>query len=443
MAAVADNKPRSSARLGALMLATVVLAGWINLLPTGGVFPATVLVDVLTAAMIWLVITDLLRKDAPHVESWMLALFVLLVAYVVASIVSYEPLGDRFLVVRSSCLYAFVSVFIAIRLRAQADTTYLKGVTVALGVFLALFGIAQSYLSLPTALLTPKDSMVFSYFGTDIVRSNGLVGNTIVYGVTLTLIFAALLARAVATHGQYRYLPPAIVLIGIYTTNSRAALIGAAAVAAFVLIASRQDLRQSLGRIFTFAGGLGVLGALAWCIPSVWNSITSSFIVQELFLGRNISVQGSNRGHREDITLAIDRFKENPIWGHGVGSVGEGSIDAVYGKTITDGAFWARLAEGGIMLTAAWLAVILTVSAACWRAWRASNRTNWVALGVLGFSVYQFGFAAFVNSGWFGKTPFVMYWVLFGLAMAIERQRQQAEPEPRPSATQSRQRVRP
>ncbi|MDC7121645.1 hypothetical protein OMK64_08855 [Cellulomonas fimi] len=414
--------PAQTAVLPAIAVAALSLAGFINLAPTGGVLLATVIVDACVAAMAGLALLQLANEPTARVYPWVVALVALAVTYLALMVGGTESLSSELSTWRNVALYAFAAVYTAYCLRSQEQAERLTSLAIGLAGVLALFGVAQALLAarLPGFLLEPKDAVVFGYYGTDIVRSNGLIGNTIVYATYLTLMVAVTWARWLERRGRFLLAVVGLLLVAIYLTYSRAAMAGSVVVLAGIFVVTRRDVLRASLRALALAVGLA-LGVLVAFATPLRAAIESSFAYRELFLGQNASVQGSNAAHAMDVTLGIQQFSANPWIGTGVASQAQFSTLSEYGISITDGAFWARLAETGLLGMTAHLAVVVTAAATLCRLAVRRGPGSSLALGLLAFTIFQFMGAAFVNSAFYGKTPFVMYWILFGAAVAQNR----------------------
>lgn len=409
--------------LGGLIL-TALFAGLINLVPTStGPLPST---SLMICAWVLMLAGTVARVQINHgrvpFPPWAVAGTALTVVYFGLFFASAEPLAAMI----KSWVYlvgfgtiAYYALLI-VRDRQQID----RLVTLAMrgGVALAVFGVIQSVAKsrLPMELLQPRDAEVSSYLGTDVGRSNGLVGNTIVFGALLTLIFALHIARFTAQPTVTNFVTAAAVFAGVVSTYSRVAIVATFAV--FVIVVLVVLARRSLVE-FIVLGLLvsGLAGALAWIFwPTIERVVSQSFIYSGLFAGGNASVQASDRGHAEALLLGREAFAERPVIGVGIATQREGSAWSTQHGVITDGALWARLAEGGLVLVVPFAILYIMAGLTAWKALQ-RDTGDWLAAGLLAFMVFEFAGAAVVNSAFFGKSPFVLFWVMFGLLAARHR----------------------
>lgn len=412
-------------RLPVLTLVVVLMyAGLINLVPTGSVQLATVVTDLLVLAMVVAAVLEAARqRDRVRVPAWCWALLLLAATYLALLAGGSESLGTELTTMRNVVLYSFVALYPAVRLRSRHAVRTIKRGVIYLCVPVAGLGILQSVAGarLPARFLAPRDAPVFGYFGTTIVRSNGLIGNSIVYSTFLLLMLALTLAVFLESRERRFLLIAALLVVGIFLTYSRIAFVGAFIVVAAVYLIDGAARRRAPARVVALTVVAAIAVVLIAVVDPARRYVQGSFVYQSLFLSQNASVQGSNQGHRLDVAIGIDRFHAHPWLGGGIGSTAQYSSLAEFGASITDGAFWARLAETGLVGMAAHALVIVTsLSALAVAAFGARGRSA-TAVALLAYSLYEVAAAAFVNSAYYGKTPFVLFWLLFGVAIAEHR----------------------
>ena len=411
-------------RISSVVLIAVFFAGFINLFPSPGTAPATLVIDGLLAVMFAAVIARAAKEQGRiQIDSWMFAWLLLVAAYAVLALQGGAPIGEQLTTIRSHALYAFIAIFISIAVRSVRELDRLLLLVMRLGVAFSIFGVLQYVLrgQLPMWLLASSDTRLFSYFGTDITRSNGLMGNTIVYSATL-LLFISLWAFKLAQRPNiHSAVATAVVFAAIITTFSRTAIVGAILI---LLIALLKLLgRNGIQKLIPALLGAAMLGAVIvlalFANPQTSRSISESFIVADLFGERNASVQGSTAGHDAFLDFALQSFAENPMTGLGIGSQSVATNTSVQ---ITDGANLAVAVEGGFFLFVPWVLLIGSAAVAALRARRLiAPEYRFVAVGLVVFITYQFGVASFVNSAIIGKTPYLLFWGTFGILMALVR----------------------
>lgn len=418
------------------MITVVFGSGFINLLPTGHTFAATVVIDLTTVVLGVIALIAALRHGM-RPSPWMWGLGALLLVYVALLFHGGESWMTRLTTLRSNLLYAIVGVYAAVTLRRLNDIARVLRVVYAVGVAFAAFGILQFLFRawLPEWLLITRDTPAFSYYGTDIVRSTGLLGNTIIYA-NLMVLFVALYAFGSVTRPTWRNLvATALSLCAVIVTFSRLAIVAAVVIVVVaVVVWAVRNWSNRLGWILgsIFAGLVVVAGIVCW-IPELRRAITESFIVKGLFLGQNATVQGSTDGHNAFTDTAGALLSSASRWfGVGIGTQSQKSVYAEHHHVITDGALLSTLVEGGILLAVAYGAAIALCVFALVVAYRRVDAVHrpFIAAMVI-YSVYIFAVAALFNSAYFGKVLFITYWLLFGVAMALSTIASKAHPIPR------------
>jgi|GEM_PF-2723730 len=418
---------RRSATLLIVLIAVVYGSGFINLLPTGHLYAATLLIDCITIVLGILVVLGL-TWDRRVPELWVWGLAGLALVYVALSFHGGENVVARLTTVRSSVLYAVVGVFAATRL-SVTDARRVIRVLLAIGVVFAAFGLLQFALrnALPEWLLVSRDTNAFSYYGTDIIRSTGLLGNTIIYANLMLLYVAVFAFRLMAKFSWGTLVSVILAFAAVVVTFSRLAIVGAVLISlvAFVLWLVKNWSRR-MGIVLAVVGGVVVvvLGVLS-LLPGPRQVLGKSFLVEGLILGGNASVQGSTDIHSSFANLAWALLGGPDRWfGLGLGTQTQGSVYSLHHAVVTDGAALATLLEGGLVLVVAYAVVIACCAVYLVRARlqvAVSDRYFVVALFVYG--LFLVGVSSFVNSAYFGKVLFITLWLMFGLAMALRQGR--------------------
>lgn len=420
-----ERAPTSAAfKLSSLVILVVFFAGFINLIPSPGPAIATLMIDGALVVMFFAFVARVAHESGRvQIEFWMIAWLLLVAMYFALIVQGGAPLAEQFTTIRSHALYAFIAIYIATALRDRGELTQLLQLIMRLGIAFSVFGIAQYVFraQLPPWLLASSDTRLFSYFGTDITRSNGLMGNTIVYSAVL-LLFLSLWAFKFAQQPTWRTaVGTALVIVALFTTFSRIAIVGAIVIAVLAVLRmlGRRGIKYLMPGLFTAVavGAIVTLGLLA--NPATSQTIGESFIVKDLFGGQNASVQGSTAGHDTFTDFAVKSFGDNPWTGVGIGSQSAQGITAVQ---ITDGANLAVAVEGGLALFLPWMLLIVATALATLRSRRyLAPEHRFLAVALFIFIAYQFGAASFVNSAIIGKTPFLLFWSTFGILVALSR----------------------
>lgn len=312
---------------------------------------------------------------------------------------------------RTMLLYPVVAYYIASFVDVEGARAVLRTVIYS-GAVVALLGILQVLVgrALPEWLLHSPDAEVFGYFTSSLTRANGLIGNSIVFASALLLIFCILLFDDIGLTGRTRFVLSTLVALGIFASFSRVAIVAAVSVA--LLCFGRSAKRLIGSASIAISAILIIFGVVA---PGAIEWAASSFLFQGIFGGQDAAVAASTDLHDQFAALALDAFIRSPIWGSGLATQVQ-TESTVAGEIITDGTFLVLIAEGGIMLLAAFLVL--------WWSWLSLSMARrrafllpWWSSGVLIFFVLQLFGLGWVNSGMFGKVAYLTLWVAVGASV--------------------------
>ena len=435
-------------RIGVIVVGTVVatvfLSGFLNLIDFHGYYPATLLLDGLTAFMTLAVVGSFVFRRKFAIPSvWISALLVVTIVYISLSIFfGEESPYVKFLSIRTHILYAVVAIFAVTFIRTRAQAAALLTIAMRSSVVMGVFAIAQFSFrnELPTWLLVSRDTTVFSYSGTDITRSTALLGNTIVFSAIALMFFCLYLFKLVYRFSWSALVSTAILYIAVLTSFSRMSIAGAggALLVAFLVSMFRN---RSLKVFFAWcAGGLLVIAAL---IPefALVTPISPTATPPASLAGSpavpatgipipvstagpgNVTLNASTAGHLDFIHSAIHTLLSHPLVGIGIGSQEQGAVHTAAADKITDGAILIVLVEGGLILGAAYFVASLLFAWTLGKIWKRGGPLVFFSAGLTVFTIFQFGVASFFNSAIFGKNAFILYWVLFGIVVVLERVR--------------------
>lgn len=406
-----------AAALVRILVLVTFFSGIVNLIHLRNVYLATVMIDAIVLLLAFASAVRIIAKDRPvRLPVWAQVLTLFILTYAILAFISPEPSSVALTNFRSVAGYASISLAILLFI-GESQARQILRLAMRCSMALAGFGIAQ-YLfrgTLPAILVSSRDTEAFGYYQTDVLRANGLIGNTIVFA-TILLIFFAIHSAKLAEKPSWTTAFATLVLgLGLVCTYSRIAIVGIPIVLflSVILVFARSRMRHG------FALALGVLCVVFIVVWAMWPTIdpylSDSFVYRGIFMGGNAAVQGSNAGHTRDIQVGKEAFMRSPVFGQGVGTQQLGSSYSATHPVLTDGALWARLAEGGIFLTGFYLVVMIAIVNMLWT--RLTTReVGYLAAGLLAFASYEFLFAIVYNSGFFGKGPFVMFWILVGVA---------------------------
>lgn len=413
-----------------VLLCCVFLSGVINLAPPvlGSLYPATFVGDLCIGGMVLAVASRILSgRGKLGAPGWGVAMIALALTYFMLIPFGSEDMGLQVAEIRTRAGYPLVALYIYVFLRDQRALLRLVNLSTVLALVACGVGVVQQAVpaQLPEWLLVAPGETKFSYEGTEILRANGLVGNTIVFAALMVLFFAVSLARALETSSLVHYLAAVVFMGGAIASYSRMAIVSLAPVALIVLLLVGRRRRQSGGRsalagsllpVLTIVVGLAV-AAVSGMLDGL---IRNDFLLNGLFDGTNASVSGSTDRHFYQLDVALDAFQRNLFTGIGTATQRLDSHWALTHTVITDGAIWLVLAEAGLL--AGGVTFVLLI--ACARALVKASTTaplGWLACGVLGFYLFQVVVASNLNSAVLGKVVVVSGSVLFGAAVASAR----------------------
>jgi hypothetical protein len=269
-------------------------------------------------------------------------------------------------------------------------------------------------------LLTTKSDSLYGYYGTDIIRSTGLLGNTIIYGNIMLLFFSIWFNKFLSEGKFTNLLYCLIVTIAIFTTFSRIAIIGIAIIGILSIInychkkmSIKKFITITFIFIFIFIAAIVLLNSNA-----IQYKIQSSFIYSGLFQSNNPSVQGSTSGHISFLQEGLKVIESNFWFGTGIATQRAGSVYSATNVYITDSALLAFFSESGVFLFAIYTCIIV-IALNIVRKTKKIFEYSFLATGLFLFSLYDLTFASLINSSYFGKSFYIIYWALIGCTLAV------------------------
>lgn len=408
--------------LSVVLVLAASFRGFINLIPSAGVEVATLGSDLAVAAMAAILLIRL-----PHlgrVESWMLFMGLTFLVCLALLAAGPEPIDVALLAIRSLLFYPIAAIFGAFLVRKQRTALKIVDLVMYSGLAIMVFGCLQYVYrsSLPSWLLFPSDTYLFGYYGTDITRSTGLVGNSIVYGTYGLLILALWLARACWKPSLITLLACGLSLGGVLVSFSRvsiAAGVGLAIAAAIVYMTRG----RGSGAAVRVVAGVAVLAVAVLVAASFgWlDAVAGSFIVDGLMNSSNLTAAESAAGHEAFADAAMSIFQSHPVFGVGLGTQSVFSENARSSRIITDGFYYSNLVEGGLFLGVPLVCFLGSAAFGAIRSVKPLRGEGWIAAGLVGYMATQLLLAGFYNTGFFGKVPQVAFWVTFGAMIALGR----------------------
>jgi hypothetical protein len=327
-----------------------------------------------------------------------------------------NALTERLLGWRNYIIYGLPSIlFLYINFDKHK---YIRFLTILMTV-LCIFAISQYFLHniYPSDLLKLKiEENSFSFFGTNITRVNGLVGNTIIF-TGFSFLASLLNLNIFLTSRKPIYLVAFVVCyLSLWLTFSRAAWVIGTAMLMFnyMIIA-----RFKISRLIIFTTIIIILGVTVYA----WlNSNTNSFIYRRLF-SQEVSTQGSDVVHFGQINSAIAKLQEQPTLGVGLGTQG-GSADTKH-IIISDGWLLQLALEFGVPL-----AIVFVICLICvllygfWIMKFKQSSLDVLAVTFISATIY-FLITGILNSALVGKTVYAVYFIILGLLLSSKPKRSQ------------------
>ncbi|WP_207431163.1 O-antigen ligase family protein [Sabulibacter ruber] len=328
--------------------------------------------------------------------------------------VDENSIKERISGLRNNLFYCLPVIYIPLLFQKERYISRSIHILLGAGLILCLYAIFQYTFasSLPLSFLAPKGEGAFMFYQQEIIRPTALVGNTIIFA-SLTLFLFCLVFTKYITHKKKVYLLfLCLILTANILTFTRATMIGFFLSGSVILVLyyGRFTLLYTIKLFAITSILLSVLLVLGF-------QYKDTFIVKRL-TGREASTISSNEGHFSMIDNSIIYLKKHYLAGSGVGSQGpSGDPENVI---ITDGYWFQMFLENGVPLGILYL---LFYVFCLLYALQVLFKTNSIllkqlCLAFLGVSVYFYA-ASFINSAFIGRVNFILYWILFGLIMAL------------------------
>ncbi len=399
-----------------LFVLLIFFSSFINIPFNASLQLASIILSIFYIIFIALSFFHIIKKGTITIDTFTLLYSFLFCVYIVSFLISEETTYRKILSLRENVIYLFISIFIYKFLKSEKIIDKLLKTIYRLGFFFGVFGIFQFIFrqKLPKELLVPSDYPLFGYYGTDIVRANGMIGNMIIYGSFMLLFYTIFINKFFNDFKLKSFLASVVSFIAIICTFSRAAIIGFAVITVVTVFVSLFKRNNRIVIICLFFSISIVLISLIFFA----DRLSNTFIFNTLITSNNVNIQSSNEGHLLLITESLKYIKDNPFFGAGISTQKAGSLYSISHIHVTDGAFFATLLETGLIGISVYSFLILYVFYISIKV-RKIKKYKYLATGFLYFSVYNFLFASFINSAYIGRTLFVIYWALFGIIYSI------------------------
>jgi hypothetical protein len=257
---------------------------------------------------------------------------------------------------------------------------------------------------------------LYGYYGTDIIRATGLLGNTIIYGNIMLLFFSICLNKFLINGKFKNLLYCLITMAAVFATFSRIAIIGVGIIGILSIINNyhkKMSIKKIIITTFILIVTIGLLNSNV-----IQSKIQSSFIYSGLFQSNNASVQGSTSGHISFLQEGLKVIGSNFWFGTGIATQRAGSVYSATNVYITDSALVSFFSESGVFLFAIYTGIIV-IALNIVRKTKKIFKYSYLATGLCLFSLYDLTFASLINSSYFGKSFYIIYWALIGCTLAV------------------------
>ena len=282
-----------------------------------------------------------------------------------------------------------------------------------ISVFAIIQFVGRSWL--PNQLLSLNVETAATLYGSDIVRVNGLMGNSIIFGGYTLVLIAMAFAKLIImrSNNLETWIELILPVVANALTFSRASNVGTVIVCfSIFLLGARKDRRQD----FTKRLIVAIILAIVF-IYIVLTFFGNTIIVQRLLGTNQTWTQGSDQVHFSTIQNAVKVIEDNWLLGYGMGTVGYASSLGSRG-IVRDGALWIWLLEFGIPLSVFYLTFIIRLFHQAVVKRRDEYLGKALGCAFIAVSIYLLGFS-FINSAYSARSVYSFWWILAGMVVAI------------------------
>lgn len=379
---------------------------------TGGLGVGTILLDTtLIFGVPFFIILSISSKFLNrNIAIYTLSFIFFAVLLILKSILDVNDFTMRLLGWRNYIIYALPFIFFLYLNRNQRR--YTEWITILM-TLICLFAITQYFFRdvYPDSFTKLKvENIEFGFYGTNIIRVNGLIGNTIIF-TGFSLIAGLLNINLYFYTRKILYAIGFMVcIIAMFLTFSRAAwVIGTAVVIINYMIVIRLEAKRLIG--LSLAIILSCALGFNWLVAN-----TNSFIYRRLF-SQEASTRGSDQIHTEQISSAMASLRQHPLLGVGLGTQGgSASVDT---SIISDGWLLQAPLELGLPLTIVFSFMLIGSSIYGLRMMRFNRRLHNVLASTTASATLYFFMTGFLNSAFVGKTVYIIYFIILGLMISV------------------------
>jgi O-antigen ligase len=413
-----SNKYMFNYKLILIFITIVFFSGFINIPFNTNLNIATVAIDSISFAMLFITIIHTIKIKKIYIDKFIIFYLTFFILFLLYTLFSPESFYNKLLSFREQVMYMFICIFIYKFISLDKSIEKIVNYIIKLGIIFALFGIFQFVFRshLPTWLLTTKSDGLYGYYGTDIIRATGLLGNTIIYGNIMLLFFSICLNKFLINGKFKNLLYCLITMAAVFATFSRIAIIGVGIIGILSIINNyhkKMSIKKIIITTFILIVTIGLLNSNV-----IQSKIQSSFIYSGLFQSNNASVQGSTSGHISFLQEGLKVIGSNFWFGTGIATQRAGSVYSATNVYITDSALVSFFSESGVFLFAIYTGIIV-IALNIVRKTKKIFKYSYLATGLCLFSLYDLTFASLINSSYFGKSFYIIYWALIGCTLAV------------------------
>lgn len=400
-----------SVRLICLLIFVVAIRGLVESFIGYG----TVIVDaVLILVGLYSLIKGIVIKDK-IVFFYFIWILVCIINFLVQLMFDRTTISTGILALRNNVAYTLPFVFCFGLIRTSDGCKQVYDFIINCGIAICCFAIIQ-YLGrsfLPTKLLVIEGESVFSFWGTDVVRVTGLIGNTIIFSGFAVIMICYSWAQIINKEGNIKiYILFISSVISNLLTFSRASIVGmivAIIVEYFILISNKCSKQEFIKRVAALMFVVVISIVLFIQFADV---ITNTIIFQRLAYKNNLWNEGSDSVHFSSIKKAIEVIKQHSIIGYGLGKAG---YSASKGAIICDGTFWTYLIELGVPVCLLYWGIVGSIIIKFVR--YINKKIKMVSSLCLGFFISN-GYliaASLINSSYSSRIILIYNWIFAGI----------------------------
>ena len=330
---------------------------------------------------------------------------------------------DRAMGFRNNVIYPGIWIPLALFGRTICFRRIAAGIFYG-GLAACALAIVQAFYSekMPELLLTLHGTdQHFGFYGTNIFRVTGLVGNPLVFaGFSSFMVLLGYMFLSFESRRRARFLVwlPLVAMYYTYTRTSNVALLLTWGFA-WTVWTTIPLWRRFVRGVFVIAF-LGVM-LFGGCFgPELFRQ---NFFFSRMS-GTEVTSQGSTNDHIDSLKNGLAAWKRHPFCGVGLGSQGY-SVKDHAGTFGGDGVYLALLLETGGVGLALTFAILFWFLSQMMVRFAAAPRgsPSYRMYGTLLLTAGYFAMASVLNSAFTARTNLCLYWILVGVMFARQADR--------------------